>query len=260
MSLISLTDYRPMPRYDGVSWEAARIEGTDDPEGTWATITTVTFDEPDTDPAKPVERNFTIALDDPDIAWLRVVFIDGDGEQDLTNPVSVTGLTSDLATVRDIALRLGRYLTESEEVQAASLITSATSNIYAAVDKSPAWVPPADVVGFLNGLCVELVARAMPNPHALASESETLGAHSVTQAYSRDIPGSGIMLTAAEELATRRIVYGTTTGSARADSLATDLDMYEIDIPAAAALAAETASLMPVTTNTLPPATTRTVT
>jgi hypothetical protein len=246
MSLISLTDYRPMPRYDGVSWEAARIEGTDDPEGTWATITTVTFDEPDADPTKPVERNFTIALEDPTIAWLRVVFIDGDGEQDLTNPVATTGVTSELATIRDIALRLGRYLTESEEVQAASLITSATSNIYSAVDKPPTWVPPADVVGFLNGLCTELVARGMPNPHALASESETLGAHSVTQQYSRDLPGSGIMLTAAEELAARRIVYGTNSGSSKALSVADGVaDDYYADNVISAAVTTPTPTTAP---------------
>ena len=224
MTLISLTDYRPMPRYDGVSWAAARIEGAvQGSEGPWAAMETVPFTEPDPDPAKPVERNFTIKLEDPDVAWLRVVFLDAEGEQDLTNPVPVAGTTTELATIRDVALRLGRYLSDSEEVQVSSLIVSATNNIYAAVDKPSTWEPPPDVRDFLNGLCIELVARAMPNPHALASQSQSLGQYSVTQQFSRDIPGGGLMPTQAEELAARRIVYGRTSVSSRTRSLANDV-------------------------------------
>jgi hypothetical protein len=227
MSLISLTDYRPMPRYDEVAWASARIEGAPDPEGPWAAVTTVAFETLDLDPAKPSERNFTVSVTDEAIAWLRVVFLDVAGEQDLTNPVPTTGETTDLATIRDIALRLGRYLTEAEEVQAASLITTATNNILAAVDKDSTWViPTPDIRDFLNGLCIELVTRGMPNPHALASQSETLGAHSVTQAFSRDIPGSGLFLTTAEELAARRIVYKTTNGSSKALGLPDEVVDY----------------------------------
>jgi hypothetical protein len=223
MSLISLTDYRPMPRYDRVSWAAARIDGATSDAGPWEQITSVPFDTPDADPAKPGERNFTISLTDPDTKWLRVVFVDEHGEQDVTKPVPTTAETISLATIRDVALRLGRYLTENEEVQVSSLIIAATSNIYAAVDKLPTWVPPAAVHGFLSGLCIELVTRAMPNPHGLASQSETLGAHSVTQAYSRDIPGSGVTLTAAEELAARRVVHGRTSASSKARGLPDEL-------------------------------------
>jgi hypothetical protein len=222
MSLISLTDYRPMPRYDTLSWTGARIEGAtaEVPEGaTWSTIATVPFQEPDPNPAEPIERNFTISVEDPDITWLRVIFVDDHGEQDVTNPVSMSAATSELAVIRDVAKRLGRFLTDGEEVQVNALIITATNNIYAAVDKPSTWMPEADVRGFLNGMCVELVVRAMPNPHALASQSETLGAHSVQQAYSRDIPGSGIMLTAAEELAVRRVVFGRTTDSSKAPGL-----------------------------------------
>ena len=41
MSLISLTDYRPMPRYDEKSWSGAKIEGATAEEGPWSTIDTV---------------------------------------------------------------------------------------------------------------------------------------------------------------------------------------------------------------------------
>jgi hypothetical protein len=216
MSLISLTDYRPMPRYDGKSWSGARIDGATDDAGPWSTIATVPFQEFDSDPAEPMERNFTISVEDAGTNWLRVVFVDEQGEQDVTNPVSTTAATTELATIRDVAKRLGRFLTDGEEVQVNALITMATNNVYAAVDKSSIWVPSADQRDFLSGLCVELVVRAMPNPHALASQSESLGAHSVTQAYSRDIPGSGVMLTDAETLAARRVVYGGNSGSAKA--------------------------------------------
>lgn len=230
MSLISLTDYRPMPRYDNRSWTGARIEGSTAAEGPWSTIDTVPFVEPEPDPAKPIERSFTINVEDPDTTWLRVVFVDEYGEQDAANPVSTTAETIELAAIRDVAKRLGRFLTDSEEVQVNTLIITATNNIYAAVDKPSTWVPAADVRDFLSGLCVELVVRGMPNPHGLASQSESLGAHSVTQAYSRDIPGSGITLTAAEELAARRIVYGSNSGSAHARSvIGTADDCYYAD-------------------------------
>ena len=233
MSLISLTDYRPMPRYDDKSWSGARIEGsTESAEGPWNTIATTGFSEPDPNPSEPMERNFTVKLDDEDVAWLRVVFIDEDGEQDFTNPVSTVAPMEELATIRDVARRLGRFLNENEEVQVNSLITSATNSIYAAVDKPSDWMPPADTRDFLNGLCVELVTRAMANPHALFSFSESLGQHSVTQQYSRDIAGGGLMLLPAEELAARRLVHGTTNGSARTRSLANDVSdsLYLDDI------------------------------
>ena len=72
----------------------------------------------------------------------------------------------------------------------------------------------------------------MANPHGLASVSESLGQHSVTQAFSRDVPGGGLMLLPAEELAARRVVYGTKNGSARTRSLANDVSdsLYLDDI------------------------------
>jgi hypothetical protein len=244
MSLISLTDYRPMPRYDDKSWIGARIEGSVASDGPWSTIDTVSFKEQDANPAEPIERNFTVNVEDPTVAWLRVVFLDDDGQQDVANPVSTSPTTKELATIRDVALRLGRFLTDSEEVQVNSLIITATNNIYAAVDKPSTWEMTADIHDFLSGLCVELVVRAMVNPHALASVSESLGEHSVTQAFSRDVPGSGLMLTSAEELAARRVVYGNNSGSARARSVADDVAEDIVDgsfIKDAAALAAEAA-------------------
>jgi hypothetical protein len=224
MSLISLTDYRPMPRYDGKSWTGARIEGSTAEEGPWATIATVPFQEMDTNPAEPIERNFTISVEDPDTTWLRVVFVDDHGEQDVANPVSTSPTTTELATIRDVARRLGRFLSDSEEVQVNSLITTATTTVYAAIDKPTTWVPEdMDCHHFLSGLAIELVVRSMPNPHALFSQSETLGAHSVTQMFSRDIAGGGMTLLPAEELAARRCVYKTNSGSARTRSLATDV-------------------------------------
>lgn len=223
MSLYSLTDYRPMPRYDGKSWIGAKVEGATDDQGPWSTISTVAFGEPDPNPAEPIERNFTVSVEDPTVTWLRIVFLDDDGNQDVANPVSTSPVTTELATIRDVALRLGRYLTDNEEVQVHKLIWTATNSIYSSVDKPSEWVPTPDQRDFLSGLCVELVVRSMVNPHALFSLSESLGAHSVTQQFSRDVIGGGMMLTAAEELAARRIVYATTTTSARTRSLATDV-------------------------------------
>jgi hypothetical protein len=223
MSVTSLTDYRPMPRYDGVAWTVVRFEGSDAEDGTWAALTTMPLDDPDPDPADPAVRNFTIDFEDESVVWLRVVWIDDNGGQDATSPVYAKPLSSVFATVAEVENRLGRDLNDREVAQASMCIASATINILNAVDKSPSWVVPAEIKPTLSMLCVEIACRAMSNPQGLASVSESLGEHTVTQAFSRDIPGGGMALTTAEELMVRRLVYGSNTGSSHARSVADDV-------------------------------------
>ena len=222
MSVISVTDYRPAPRFDDQPWISARLDGSDSPTGEWEVIETFSF-EPDEDPAEPATRSFTTEQGDPRFTWLRLVWIDDDGNQDATDPVPAIPSTAVFANVHDVEIRLGRDLNERESEQAEMCLALATVNMLNAVDKDVLWNVPVEIKPTLSMLCVEIAIRGMTNPQALASQSESLGQHSVTQQYSRDIPGSGLMLTSAEELMLRRVVYGTTSGSVRTRSLANDV-------------------------------------
>lgn len=213
MSVISLTDYQPSPRFDEKAWIGARIEGTSDLI-VWHEVETFTFDDPDVDPTEPVVRNFTTELVDPTYTYVRVVFIDDDGDQDATDPVALVD-TPVLATVRDIRESLGSPFSDRQETQAEILIRLATINLYVAVDKGPDYVPTGMARQFLSGLCISVVMRAMSNPQALGQLSETIGSYSYTQTFAREVPGAGLMLMPAEELAARRLVWGSNTGSSR---------------------------------------------
>lgn len=222
MSVISITDYRPAPRFDGQPWTSARLDGSVSSTGDWETIDTFSF-EPDADPAEPAIRSFTTEQGDPAFTWLRLVWIDEDGNQDVTDPVPAVSPAPAFATVRDVEIRLGHDLDERQSEQADMCLALASINILNAVDKNASWVVPVEVKPTFSMLCVEVACRGMSNPQALASQSENLGAYSVTQAFSRDIPGSGVALTDAEELMLRRLVYGTNSASPRTRSLASDV-------------------------------------
>lgn len=216
MSVFSLTDYEPRPRFDGEAWTSARIEGTSDLES-WDLITEIDLDPVDDDPTMPQIRNFTVVLEDPETTYLRVSFIDDASNIDITDPVPVAE-TPALATVSDVQVRLARNLSESEEAQVSFLLNVATTNIFNAVDKDADWVIPPAVKPLMSMMCVELATRAMSNPQALGQISETIGARSYTTTFPREIPGSGIMLTELEELMLRRAVWGQNAGTERGTS------------------------------------------
>lgn len=211
--VVSLDDYQPRERFDGNAWTTANLEISADLE-TWTINESVTFDDPDEDPAVPKDRRFTTVITDSEARYIRVVFVDDYDNEDITEPVALAP-TPQLATVTDVRNRLARPLTEPEETQVGSLITAATVNILNAVDKDADWTIPPEIKPLLAMLCVEVVSRAMSNPQAIGQESETLGAYSHTTTYAREIPGSGLLLTNVEELLIRRAVWGTNAGTAR---------------------------------------------
>jgi hypothetical protein len=74
--VVSLTDYRPAPRYDGLPWTQARIQEAAVSDGPWVTLETVNLSPVDTDPVNPQYRNFTTALGTAVEQWYRIVFLD----------------------------------------------------------------------------------------------------------------------------------------------------------------------------------------
>lgn len=127
-----------------------------------------------------------------------------------TSPASAAGA---FAAVEDVAVRLGRELTESQEAQAESAIALVTALIADAVDRDSDWAAELDPVpGALKELCVAKAASVVLNPAIGIVASESLGQHSVTFARSSD---SGLMLSDAEGRLARLAVYGTNAASAQ---------------------------------------------
>ena len=74
--VVSLEDYRPSPRYDGLPWTSAQIQEGTAATGPWTTLETQVLSPVDADPRNPAYRNFTTALGTANELWYRVVFLD----------------------------------------------------------------------------------------------------------------------------------------------------------------------------------------
>lgn len=87
MTVVTLTDFQPGPRTDGVAWTNARIEESLEPAGPWTTIDTVTLSPVDANPAAPLSRDFTTTHGTLAVGWYRVVFTNLAGDQQTTDAV-----------------------------------------------------------------------------------------------------------------------------------------------------------------------------
>jgi hypothetical protein len=87
--VVTLADFRPGQRADGMPWTKARIEQSKDPAGEWKEVEVVDIDPVDEDPADPGLRSFTATVTED---WVRLVFLDGAaGEDAPTEAVFVPG-------------------------------------------------------------------------------------------------------------------------------------------------------------------------
>lgn len=111
--------------------------------------------------------------------------------------------------------KLGRAFTADETAAAELLVEAASAAIDEATEKPEISEPPT----VLKFVAIEAASRAMSNPGALASGSETLGVYSYSEKYLND---GSVWLTQIEERMVRRAVHGMLTGSAEAKSIASD--------------------------------------
>lgn len=102
MSVVTFTGYTPAPRFDGNPWTDARIEGAATSTGPWTAIETIALSPVDADPENPQVRNFTTEAATGLEAWFRVVFIDDDGDESLTDPVPAVPGQGDYPTAADL--------------------------------------------------------------------------------------------------------------------------------------------------------------
>lgn len=74
--VVTLEDYRPAPRYDGLPWTDAQIQEASASTGPWVTLETQAISPVDSDPRNPAYRSFTTALGTADEQWYRIIFLD----------------------------------------------------------------------------------------------------------------------------------------------------------------------------------------
>jgi hypothetical protein len=220
MAVISLTGYKPSPRHDGKWWTEARIEGATSEAGSYAELETVTLDPVEPDPTAPLERSFTTE-EVTNQTWVRVVFVDADGDEESTLPVALVPTT--FATRSDVQLRLGRDLTADEEGQVDYLLQAATDMVAAVISKPSSYTP---VPALVRRMTAELVARGLATPVGVTSTREQLGEYSYSQSFPGAYEGGGMALTAFEQQLLRSVVWSTNIASARVDSIAFDAEPW----------------------------------
>jgi len=77
MTVVTLTDFTPIPRYDDKPWWWARVEEAPTAEGPWTQIEQFVLDPTDTDPTQPMTRSFTTELATlGEGGWYRIIFAD----------------------------------------------------------------------------------------------------------------------------------------------------------------------------------------
>jgi len=132
--VVSFVGYTPAARFDGDPWTEVDVEESEDPFAetpVWTLIETIPLSPVDADPEDPATRSFTTTLANDGELWYRLVFRDGDGdEQAPTLPVqnSIAGPT--YATVAELARTLGlRAPTEAQEDALQRVLSAAAAEI-----------------------------------------------------------------------------------------------------------------------------------
>lgn len=227
MAVASLTGYAPKRRYDLKPWVSARLEGATATGGPWTTVETFPFAnvDVDADPSAPAIRSFTTELVNPvTTTYLRVVFLDDDSDQDISDPLPLSA-SGDFTTIETVTTRLARVLTDVENAQVALFISGATAMQKAVLGVNPlTWLPPREVRPILDAVCAEIVCRQVANPLGLFRKRETIGTYTEDLMFSpRNAAAPGLIPTTSEELLMRNAVFGSNAASWKVTSLADDV-------------------------------------
>lgn len=127
--IITLSEFRPSKRSDGVAWAKARIEQSGSPDQGWEELKTVTLEPVDEDPTDPALRSFTVEASK---AWLRIVFLDGEEKKDAPSPVvSLLGAPF-RPPIRQVSaiLRARTYAVGSDEETGGDLVGEFTAGTW----------------------------------------------------------------------------------------------------------------------------------
>lgn len=114
--VVTLEGYVPPPRYEAPPnpWTEAELqESTESPFGTWITIDSYVFADPDVDPTNPKTRNFTTENATAESAWYRVIFQDADGDVSAPSSPRASGAVPPSQPLPDLTYATLEELRES---------------------------------------------------------------------------------------------------------------------------------------------------
>lgn len=127
------------------------------------------------------------------------------------------------AETSDIAIRVQRTLSDSEEALAEQLLAAIGDEILETTGRDEAWATALEAGGkieqALKGVSIEAVSRMLGNPASAESLTEQLGSYSYTQRFRTAALSAGLYLTEQERRRVRFVVYGRTVASTRMESI-----------------------------------------
>lgn len=103
MTVVSFTDYTPVPRFDDVPWTTILIEESAADTGPWDLIDTQAMVPIDADPSDPISRSFTTDQATLDHGWYKVSFADSNNNIVETVPTFNGEAIEWVPTLTDVA-------------------------------------------------------------------------------------------------------------------------------------------------------------
>lgn len=131
------------------------------------------------------------------------------------------------ATAEDVAVRMGRELSEPETSTVEAMLTSVAAMITQAAGRDDSWAEGLDPVPeILKTVSIEAVSRGFSNPQSLSAFSESIGSYQ----YSQNFTSAGLGLTTEESLMVKRAANESTTASPRIPSVLDDIYPLSEDV------------------------------
>lgn len=114
--VVSVENFRPTPRHDGVLWVEARLEESLYPTGPWSPLglTDITA-YPDASQPPEIDLTSDEGTINPNVAYYRVVFIDPDGNVNESDPIGPSGYPTTEEFVADSSVSELTSLGEAEQ-------------------------------------------------------------------------------------------------------------------------------------------------
>lgn len=158
MTVVTLTGYRPSPRYDGLPWTEAILDEAASPAGPWTAVETFTLTPVDSDPTDPLPRAFTTEIATITTGYVRIRFVDATGDEQATQPVAYPP-TGDAytPTVDEIAALIPARTVDADTGATLGTFTGATHPTASSVE-TIAQIAAAFVASRLGGVVDDVVA------------------------------------------------------------------------------------------------------
>lgn len=134
--VVTLEEFSPAPRYDGLPWTQVRIREAPERDGAWTVLETRALDPLDADPSDPATRSFTTGLATLPSGWYQLVWVDAAGREDASDAVYSSAEISVYTSVQ--AVRRALAPGGSEDATLGTAASLADQDLYRAIGEAAA--------------------------------------------------------------------------------------------------------------------------